>query len=217
MDQRSVWICMMSLVAAAGCGGMEPSDAGIASQKDETGETPSANAAQLSGDDTLRQYEDPNRMLGDGVITNTRNRGARPQHWEPGWEFRQSLHVYSMHAFRTGWDHSGSITFTYRRPAGSGAAWELYRRTLTCNHGTCPELDPQMKLRYICDPQVVISGWWGEDGECSGDWGPYGWNHRHLCNDDLALQINNAFGRWTGDHCANKGRGITPRCQPHWG
>ena len=170
-----------------------------------------AGAAELQ-----TENPDPSYFLGDGVITNTRNRGKRPQHIEPGWEFRQVLHVYSMHAFRTGWDHSGSITFTYRRPAGSHAAWEQYRRTLTCNHGTCPELSPEMKLRYVCDPNVVLNGWYGEDGECSGDWGPYGWNHRHLCNDDLALQINNAFGRWTGDHCANKGRGVMPACQPHW-
>jgi hypothetical protein len=160
-----------------------------------------------------------------GSSGSSRNRGFRERHIEPGFEFKQELDLYAMHSWPTKYDHSGTVTYTYRRKRGSQDPWgPPYRIDCSCNHGSCPHHyvcpnhgDKEMKLRERCKPGVVIDGWYGVDGECRGECRPIGWGKEvHLCNDDTALQINNAHGIWTGDICRGTVRGIIPSCHVHW-
>ena len=136
------------------------------------------------------------------------NRGFRDRMRTPGFEFKQRLEVWAESAFGTGFDHSGTIAFTYRRRIGEGEwGWKLMHQKgeLACNHGACPRSD-KMQLRHVCDSRKV-SNWYIIDGECEGDWGL-----GHLCNDDTSVQINHAQGVWTGNKCPGSRRGIVPKC-----
>ncbi|HET6343663.1 MAG TPA: hypothetical protein VFH51_01975, partial [Myxococcota bacterium] len=130
--------------------------------------------------------------------------------WRGGYEYTQTLELWSQPCVEGRGDHSGTVAHLFKRPLGSQDPWVLDRSVTSCNHGTCPG-DGDMRLYERCEPSVVTEEWHMVGGECAGWWG-----FEHVCNDDTALQINNAFGRHSDDRCQGQRRLRRPACVPQW-
>jgi hypothetical protein len=130
--------------------------------------------------------------------------------WRGGREYTQTLELWSQPCVEGRGDHSGTVAHLLTRRLGSQDPWTLDRSVTSCNHGTCPG-DGDMRQYDRCEPAVVTEEWHMVGGECAGWWG-----FEHVCNDDTALQINNAFGRYSDDRCQGQRRLRRPACAAQW-
>lgn len=134
-------------------------------------------------------------------------RDGHPRYWRSGWRFRQKIELWSFKTMNPH-DHSGTIQFVYGESfdGTQQESWEY----ISCNHGTCPRRK-KMRQYATCDPWIWTENWYNYDAECLGWWG-----FSHVCNDDTALQINSAYGKWNGNDCKNTKRLNRPWCGVHW-
>lgn len=136
----------------------------------------------------------------------------------PGRECRQRLWLFSQPTksmLKWGWNtrkhHSATIIHVECRAEGSNDPFVLEAKTVTANHGAAAGRGNMREYAFCWNFPVTV-GYYIWKGECEGRWGTH-----HLCNDDTAYQVYNAFGEWNGGRrCLGKRRDHRPWCDKPW-
>ena len=134
------------------------------------------------------------------------------------WEFKHRIELWSQQyrrpidGKRTVNHHSGSYDIVMKRRLHSNDPWQLQEGGRNCNHGACPWTE-EMQQYAVCENDTPVTHEvFAAHSDCNGFWGL-----NHLCNDDTALQINQAYGRGLGvTSCKSTHRANRPWCGVQW-
>jgi hypothetical protein len=142
------------------------------------------------------------------------------RHYDANKEFRQEIELfekpvqqYIFFGADTPMQHTAARIHLYSRPIDSPpeTPFGYETSTDTHNHGAGPR-NEKMRSYTVCRGLPVTKGYYAWKGECPGRWG-----REHLCNDDTALQVFNAYGGYNEPaYCHNMFRGFSVVCRKPW-
>lgn len=125
-------------------------------------------------------------------------------------EFQQWIWLYSKKMLGTDFDHTATYAILFVRDKETMDPWYPYVPSIMPNFGSAPYAEKMEQYDFCYDTPITFKHY-HIGRRCVGSY-----LLNHLCNDNTALQINDAYGVTKSNRCQGTKRLRRPSCEVQW-